>query len=501
MPKNHRSNRAAAVEILPSLVRLAVLEFGEGETIQVQTASIPWRQSASSLAADEGRLELAAALRQLAGQYRLTNMPVHVALSGDFCVTRVITGLSDEVRRELQDLEQRSGLYLSLGHGEKATASCITAIDARHQRAMLAVANDRILNSIIEAFHRAGLPVLAVEPALVSLCRLAGQLGADAQQPALVVRGDERGVEVGISLGGQLLLDYRPAARHAKEQAGDIIVSHLHRLERYCERYVRISGGQLKSVYVSGEPALIEMVERGVRAGPSLQVLPLTPQSLDSRWRLMDEANSPEFAAAMGAALLGTPLNRDSDHPNLLQRQKMLGRRALLPALATTLWPAAAVLLLSAVGLVGLQIKMMHARRLEAQLAALEPQQSEARMLRLTGLTHRQEIAHLERIAERIHAPNWNQVATMISQCLPEDVWLDDLRVDDQGRIQLVGASFSEDGVFEFVRWLEQLPVIDHVALSGTRPTRLDVGPATQFDVRCDFAGNRGGKGAKHDNG
>jgi hypothetical protein len=53
----------------------------------------------------------------------------------------------------------------------------------------------------------------------------------------------------------------------------------------------------------------------------------------------------------------------------------------------------------------------------------------------------------------------------------------------------LAGASFTEDGVFEFVRWLERFPELTHVALSGTRPTRLTIGPATQFDVRCDFIG------------
>jgi hypothetical protein len=120
--------------------------------------------------------------------------------------------------------------------------------------------------------------------------------------------------------------------------------------------------------------------------------------------------------------------------------------------------------------------------------------------MRLQTQSNLQEIAHLQRISAGIISPPWNELSAKISQCLPDDVWLDDFRVDSQGRLQMVGASFTEDGVFEFVRSLEKFPELKHVALSGTRPTRLDIGPATQFDVRCDFSGASGKKGNTHDN-
>lgn len=500
MKSSRRPTRIAAIEILPTFVRLAILEPQENGEVKVNTVAVEWRQESGSLAADDGRLELAATLRQLASQYRLANLPLHVALSGDFCVTRVVTGLNDEVRRELAELEQRSELYLSLGHGAKATASCVVAIDARHQRALLAVANDRVLHSIGDALTRAGLHAISIEPALVSLCRLIGQLGTDTQHPTLIVRGDERGVEVGISYGGQLLLDYRPAARHAKEQAGEIIGSHIHRLQRYCDRYVRVDGGKLTSVYVSGEPSLIGIVEKGL-SETELAVKPLVPQEINTNWKLSAPASAPEFAAAMGAALLGMAGATSQLRVNLIDRKHAHARTALLPALIRTLWPAAAVLMVSMAGVGVVQFERFRLQRLEQELAALEPQQSEARLLRLRAMNDKQEIVHIERIRKGIRSPPWNELASKISRCLPEDVWLDDIKVDQQGRLQLVGASFTEDGVFEFVRWLEKMPHLHRVALSGTRPTRLDVGPATQFDVRCDFSDASDSKEQANDNG
>jgi hypothetical protein len=500
MKSSRRNNRTAAVEILPSMIRLAIIEPQADERVHVQTASVAWRRSASALAEDEGRLELAAALRQLAQQHRLANVPLHVSLSGDFCVTRIVTGLNEEVRRELAELEQRSELYLSLGHGAKATASCVSAIDARHQRAMLAVANDRVLIAICDSLERAGLQVAGIEPALVSLCRLIGQLGADGEHPALVVRGDERGVEVGISYGGQLLLDYRPAARQAKEQAGEIIGSHLHRLQRYCERYVRVDGGKLQTVYVSGDESLLKMVESGLHS--NLSVRSLSPPAIDARWELASSADAaPEFAAAIGAASLALAKQQSDFHVDLLDRRRAQNRVALAPALARTLWPAAAVLLLSLFGLGAVQYEKYRHGKLEEELAALEPQQAEARHLRMRSVSDKQEVAYWQEITKGVRTTNWNELSTAISQCLPQDVWLDDVRVDAQGRLQLVGASFTEDGVFQFVRYLEQLPGLHHVALGGTRPTRLDVGPATQFDVRCDFNGRNDRKEKTNGNG
>jgi Tfp pilus assembly protein PilN len=255
----------------------------------------------------------------------------------------------------------------------------------------------------------------------------------------------------------------------------------------------------LTSVFVSGDPNFVAMVERGL-SERDMTVRPLAPQAIDARWNILDAASSPEYAAALGAALIGIRAGQPLS-VNLIDPRKSQGGIALLPALARTLWPVAAMvtIALGGVGVVHWESRRYHA--LESELALLEPQQTVARLLRIRALKEKQEIAHLLRIAQLVRTQNWHQLSTTISQCMPEDVWLDDMRVDGQGRLQLVGASFTEDGVFEFVRWLEKLPGLEHVALSGTRPTRLDIGPATQFDVRCDFSGASTPKERNNGNG
>ena len=98
------------------------------------------------------------------------------------------------------------------------------------------------------------------------------------------------------------------------------------------------------------------------------------------------------------------------------------------------------------------------------------------------------KINHMTRIKSTLADSDWRQVASGIGICLPDDVWLDSMNVDADGLLAISGGSYSEDGVYELVRWLRQSPLVDHVALSGTRPTRLRTGPATQFDIQCNVS-------------
>ena len=62
------------------------------------------------------------------------------------------------------------------------------------------------------------------------------------------------------------------------------------------------------------------------------------------------------------------------------------------------------------------------------------------------------------------------------------------MTVGQDGEVKLVGGSYSEDGVFEFVRWLSAVPELANVAIDGTQPGRFAGGTGTQFDVHGDIA-------------
>ena len=116
---NRNTDRWAALVICHSQLNLAVFQKS-AEEIVVETQSVTWRETNARIASDQGQLELSAALKKLASACKLHGAPLYVALNGDYCVTRVATGPNERVRHELAELEQRSSLYLSLGHGRKA---------------------------------------------------------------------------------------------------------------------------------------------------------------------------------------------------------------------------------------------------------------------------------------------------------------------------------------------------------------------------------------------
>src|SRR5688572_23372498 len=119
--------QSAAIEVCRSRLHLVVMDAGAGEEpARLRVRSVVWRREAKSLSGDLGRQELRTALTTLAAEEKLRNIPLSIALSRDFCVTRVVAGASNQVRQELKKVEQRAPLYLGLGAGRKAIAVAIS---------------------------------------------------------------------------------------------------------------------------------------------------------------------------------------------------------------------------------------------------------------------------------------------------------------------------------------------------------------------------------------
>jgi len=499
--KQRRGKRTAAIEICHSNLHLAVLVRTPGQPASVETRTLPWRHEATSLHSEIGKAELAAALKRLAAEHKLHGTPVMLSLTGDFCVTRVVTGSTDRVRHELGELEKRSALYLSLGHGHKSIGGCMRHVDARHQHALLSVVNEKTLNVLVEVASKVSLEIEVIEPSLVSLCRFLGRAEAEDDRPVIIVKMNERSVEVGISQGGQLYLDYRPAGREAPEGVAELIGRHLARLQRYCDRYVKLSDAKLDRVLVCGEAEGVETVRKAFSRHGKIDVELLRPTAIGDDATFLHEAAGPELTAAVGACLLGDPAATSTISPNLMERLKAQLHEPLLPALAKTLWPVAAVLVVAmgAWGMVATQRN--HCNALEKRLAQYEVQQQRTRIVRQTIIKDQVKIDHLRRISSGVNHAAWNEIATGIGNCLPNDVWLDTINVSPEGRLSLTGASYSEDGVFEFVRWLRASPLVEHVALGGTRSTGGRNGLATHFDIQCDIAGSIDQKGEANGEG
>ena len=86
----------------------------------------------------------------------------------------------------------------------------------------------------------------------------------------------------------------------------------------------------------------------------------------------------------------------------------------------------------------------------------------------------------------------WHEFLAQVGGCLPKGVWLDTMQVDRDGRVSLHGPSFTEDGIYQFVKQLGGIQVVHIPALEQTRPIQLGNGPATLFDVKCSLNGRNG---------
>jgi hypothetical protein len=452
--------------------------------------SVLWKKRASTLHSPIGVAEMSDALREILGQHRLSGAKATLVLNGAFCVTRVVRDTVDRVRREIAELEDRCQHYLALGPGPKTLAVSIRQVDARHQHALATVCNQKTLDAIYHAAGAAGLKLDRIEPSLVALCRLVGHLEPADKSPSTIIHLDESGAELGIAHGGELLLEFRPGGKGERHNAADLVKQHLERLQRYCQRHFSSEFGVLRRVYLCGPAAIVDQVRSGLADHGQL-----TPELLDlSRFHVRGSSLSAgaPAAAAIGACLAARHRSSQAAAPNLMDRMATLRRDDLGRTLAKYLVPIAAMVLV-AVGLAAANLVQARAcRDLDGRLAAIAPAQAEARKLKLVLTRSEQKLTNLNWIEQGLRNPGWSDLVTVIGQCLPPDVWLDRIVVDEQGRMTLAGSSFADAGIYEFVDGMKDVPAVSDVALKATHPGGSILGPVTNFDVECKFTDQAG---------
>jgi hypothetical protein len=494
--------RDAVIEVCRSTLHLALVAHGSGaEPDRVVTRSYPWRKKSKSLFSDVGAQELTQAIRTLVTEERLVGARVRIALSGEFCVTRVVTGSTDEVRRESAEVEERSHRYLTLGPGRKVVAHSVQQLDARHVHALLTVANQRTLDALLAIADSVGIEIATIEPSLVALSRAQAWLRDGCQDACLVIQLDDSGAELGICHGGRLLLDYRPTGRTNAANVANVLALHLTRLHRYMNRHHSYVQAPIRQVYLAGDVAAVAQAQQQFARFKQFHVSVLEPSELDTNWQFANEAPGPELAAAVGTALIDEQLDDDRRNPNLVERILAESREPLRPILIRSLLPVAAMFLVAA----GLFTLFMRERwttnSVRAQLEELAPVRNRARDLQLKLLATETKLTELAKLQSRLPKPNWVQLLTRIAQSMPSDVWLDGIEVQDARSAALTGASYAEGGVYDFVNYLKQDPDVAQVALEGTGVGHSPTGPTASFDVQLSLAHQPGGndQGDRHD--
>jgi Tfp pilus assembly protein PilN len=304
-----------------------------------------------------------------------------------------------------------------------------------------------------------------------------------------------RGADLGICDKGQLLFDYRPGGVDCKAQMAEIVQRHLERIQRYCNRQFRFAKGTIDHVFLCGPPDEVGKIREQFESNRGLKCEALDPRDVAPDWQYDESIGADTgFFAAMGSALVehdSLLAAADRGLPNLMDYFLSANRAPFWPTLARATWPIAAVLLLS-VGVFGVATwKNRQAAQLEIQISEQESQLASIRVMQLETETASIELGHLKKIKSGALNPSWHRVLDMVSQSMPEGVWLDSLRVEQDGTVLITGPGATEDLIFDFVRYLKQIPVLENVNLEGQQPVRLPIGPAIKFDIKCKFNDQR----------
>jgi len=488
------SSRVAVLELSREFLTLSVLNRS-GERAELHSKRSPLEQDSGSSFGMIDQAMVASKLRSLISDEKLVGVPVQLVLSGDFCVTRTVAGSREQVERELRELRERCSLYISLGQGPKSFAESVRTIDAKRTQGSVTVTNRESLAAVTEAAREVGLKVKSIEHSLVALSRAVGASGRDAELPVIIVELNQRGIDLGISFQGRLLLDYRPGGLSRtpgeQRQLAGIVLKHLGRIRRYCHRYFQYSGGKLSQVVLSGEGAEVDVLRQHFQEETDLEAVILPPREVCPDWTF--DGNHADDGCLLPS--LGALLHTDQaaaakeDTPNLLTPLLLSQREPLGPALARHGWPVAAALALTLLGFVAGLYENWQAGALDAavQQARQDAELLASRKIELTAIEAKAK--HLTSLGNHLLPIAWDHFLADVSGCLPQGAWLESLKVERNGTVYLFGPSFNENGVYELVEQLKKLPSLSEVVLEGTRSARLETGPATLFDVKCTYTG------------
>ena len=484
----YANDRFAVVEIGASELHIVVLtRTSEAVPDQVKSASLPWRSEAPSLNSQAGLAEFTAALRRISDQFGLQGVRVQFVLGGEFCVTKAVQGSNDEVRIGLQQLEQRSRLYLMLGTGEKVTVSSSRQLDARHQYAVAAVCNKKTLDTIHRAAISAGMQIESIEPSLVSTSRVIGRLQHAPTEPCLLIHIDKNSVELGVCHEGRLLLDYRPGGHTDPEKLVEVVRTHLNRLKRHVARQLREPPPELKRVYLCGDDRSVAALIPVFLACEQFDAARISPEEIRATWSFESGIESAAMVPALGS-LLSTYLPAgERETPDFMEHIVASTRTPLRPILIRSVLPLVAVLLV-AVSIFTLNFRQQSAvDDLQQQVDGLATAQARALELRLKLTSLEANLTQLQALAAQMQSLPAADAVARIGHCMPSDVWLNKLTIDDLRSVQIIGASYLEAGVFDFVRYLELAPGFSDIALRGTRAGQSPAGPVINFDVELNL--------------
>ncbi|PQO30388.1 hypothetical protein DTL21_23815 [Bremerella cremea] len=484
--KTNSNRPILTLQIGHTLVRAILFRHEQGRVVEFQSLEETWQSGNLKISSTEGAIGLKDAFRRLLQKLPRNVEATYITLSGEFCVTRVVSDTNENVLHEIREIESRSNLYLSLGHGPKVVAGNIIQQDPRHQHATVSVVHRQTIEAILEISKSVGLSVISIEPSVISLCRLMGAMEVDREAPVLLMCPGQTGVEIAISYQGRLYLDYRPAGVAKQEDVVDALVHHLERLQRYCRRHARVMQASIASVYLSGDQQRLGPIYEQLASKLTMPVRVLKVASSSDAPSLMPDNLPQPYYPAAGVGLLAIR-EHATPGPNLLERLHADADDPIVPRILRLFTPLAAVLLVAAMVWSYLLEQRWELDQRVAEAAQFEPVHREA--LEIQGkLTRGRELLNVQKqISDQIPRPPMGAWLRQLGRDVPEDTWLTSMALDSRGDMTVEGASLAEASVFDYVQRIRQLPFVTRASVEGVIPTTTPSGPGVKFTIYCDF--------------
>jgi Tfp pilus assembly protein PilN len=255
-------------------------------------------------------------------------------------------------------------------------------------------------------------------------------------------------------------------------------------------RNFSFTSGHISQVVLCGAPGAAEPLRDFFTTTGKLQAELFNPQGVNPEWHLEGiEPHDSWLAPLLGTLVHADDTSEEEIAPDLMAPMRLLQREPLGPALVRYGWPlvAAAVVTLFVQGLAWWEQSRVDSLQADAEKARSASEQITVEQREL-GLVEA-KIRYWKVIdAARTH-PRWHEFLASLGECLPEGMWLENIKVDREGKVLLTGPTYTEDAVYTLVEKLKQVPLLANVALEGTRSARLAGGPVTLFDVKASYAG------------
>jgi hypothetical protein len=168
-------------------------------------------------------------------------------------------------------------------------------------------------------------------------------------------------------------------------------------------------------------------------------------------------------------------------------------RVPIWPLVRQHLWPVAAAGLLGLFGYGGALVEHARAGSVEKQLATVEEEFGRAATMRIEMEQLNLRAKYLRRFDTELTTPPVHELLAHVYQVKPAEVYLDDIKISEDGMIVLGGKAESEEAVYDFESKLKSVPFLRSPRVESTQPARLPRSEdATGFTLKAKFADSKG---------